>query len=126
MNGRKARAKRQALRARGERLLAEVRAAVPVRVAAAGERVEQHEVWQRGPATMVLPVVPLDAPEPVQTALTLYRTTVLTFDCPRCDNEVGVTEAGIVRVRHASDCPAHPDRLVALGAEHGIEVQRRS
>lgn len=123
MNGRKAKQKRRALRERNEQLLAAVRAAVPVRDVD-GPQYEGYEVWRRGPAVMMLPVVPLDYPEPVQTALTVHRMAILTHDCPRCDNEVTVTEAGSVMLRHTADCPADPDRLVALAAEHGIAMGR--
>ncbi|MFI1422742.1 hypothetical protein ACH4VX_33190 [Streptomyces sp. NPDC020731] len=113
--------RRWQLQKRNERLLATVRAAVPVRLRMADEG---HEVWQRGPATIVMPVVPLHYPQPVQTALTIYRMAELTYDCPQCDNEVKVTEAGAVLLRHEVHCPADPDRLVALAAEHGIAMNR--
>lgn len=122
MNGRKAKARRRALRERNAQLLAEIRAAVPV----LQRRTEDgQEVWKRGPLTLVVPVVPLDAPTELQDAVTAYRMATLTTDCPRCANEVKVTEAGGYLVRHEADCPGHPDRLVALGERLGVEVQRR-
>ncbi|MEU3730300.1 hypothetical protein AB0E81_12935 [Streptomyces sp. NPDC033538] len=122
MNARKARAKRRELRERNERLLAVVQAAVPVRLRTTDNG---YEVWRRGPATIVVPVVPLHYPEPVQTALTIYRMAGLTYDCPRCAIEVKVTEAGAVLLRHKVHCPADPDRLAALAAEHGIVMKRK-
>lgn len=122
MNAKKARAKRRALRERNEQLLATVRAAVPVRLRMVANG---YEVWRRGPATIVVPVVPLHYPEPVQTALTVYRMAALTHDCPRCALEVKVTGAGAVLYRHEVHCPADPDRLAALAAEHGIDMKRK-
>ncbi|MFF7734611.1 hypothetical protein [Streptomyces sp. NPDC007984] len=122
MNGRKAKAKRRALRERNAQLLATIRAAVPslLRTTESG-----HEVWQRGPATIVLPIVPADAPSDLQTALTVNRMAALTTDCPRCTNDVRVTEAGGYLVRHEAACPGDPDRLVELGERLGVDVQRR-
>ncbi|MEU0218955.1 hypothetical protein ABZ281_29365 [Streptomyces sp. NPDC006265] len=122
MNGRKAREQRRALRERNARLLAKIRGAVPtlLRTTETG-----HEVWQRGPATIVLPIVPGDAPSELQTALTVHRMAALTTDCPRCTNDVRVTEAGGYMVRHEAACPGDPDRLVELGERLGVEVQRR-
>ncbi|MFC9050066.1 hypothetical protein [Streptomyces anthocyanicus] len=122
MNARKARAKRRELRERNEQLLATVRAAVPERLRTTDGG---YEVWRRGPATIVVPVVPLHYPEPVQTALTVYRTAALTYDCPRCALVVKVTGAGAVTYRHEVHCPADPDRLAALAAEHGIVMKRK-
>ncbi|MFD7064403.1 hypothetical protein [Streptomyces sp. NPDC059906] len=122
MNGRKARAKSRELRERNERLLAAVRAAVPERLRTTAEG---YEVWRRGPATIVVPVVPLHYPEPIQSALTAYRMAALTHDCPQCALEVKVTGAGAVLYRHEVHCPADPDRLAALAAEHGIVMKRK-
>ncbi|MCZ9353224.1 hypothetical protein NGM36_26245 [Streptomyces mutabilis] len=122
MNARKARAKHRALRKRNEQLLAAMRAAVPERLRTTANG---YEVWRRGPATIVVPAVPLHYPEPVQTALTAYRMAALTSDCPRCALGVKVTEAGAVMFRHEVHCPADPDRLAALAAEHGIDMTRK-
>lgn len=121
MNGRRAKQRRAALRTRNAGLLASIKAAVPVRQRTTDEGME---VWQRGPVTLVVPTVPLDYPEPIQTALTVYRMATLTTDCPRCANQVQITEAGGYLVRHEPQCPGDPDQLVALAAEHGIELNR--
>jgi len=122
MNGRKAKARRRVLRTRNEQLVDAIRAAVPV----LQRRTEDgHEVWQRGPLTLAVPVVPLDAPAEFQDAVTAYRMATLTMDCPRCTNEVKVTEAGTYIVRHEAECPGHPDRLVELGERLGVDIERK-
>ncbi|MGC9381580.1 hypothetical protein [Streptomyces sp. MH13] len=123
MNGRKAKARRRAEREHSDRYVAAMRAAVPQleRTTPDGD----HEVWQVGPATVLVPVVPTDAPTELQQAITVHRMAALTTDCPRCDNDVRVTLDGQVFTRHKAACPGDPDRLVQLGERLGVEVTRR-
>ncbi|MCZ9337921.1 hypothetical protein NGM37_09040, partial [Streptomyces sp. TRM76130] len=97
MNGRKAKARRRAEREHSDRLVAQMRAAVPVLLRRTPDG--DHEVWQCGPATVVVPVVPVDVPTELQQALTVHRMAALTTDCPRCDNEVRVMADGRVFTR---------------------------
>ncbi|MEU1303329.1 hypothetical protein [Streptomyces shenzhenensis] len=123
MNGRKAKQRRRREAEHSARLLAAIRAAVPVLLCTTPDG---DEVWQRGPVTMAVPVVPLDAPTELQQAVTAYRMATLTTDCPRCDNDVWVTVSGEYRLRHEGACPADPERLIVLAEGFGVEVRRRS
>lgn len=123
MNGKKAKAKRRQEREHSARYVAAMRAAVPQleRTTPDGD----HEVWQVGPVTVLVPVVPTDAPTELQQALTVHRMAALTTDCPRCDNDVRVSKAGGYLVCHEPACPGDPDQLVQLGERLGVEVSRR-
>ncbi|NJP72171.1 hypothetical protein [Streptomyces sp. C1-2] len=122
MNGRRAKARRRAEREHSEQQLAAIRAAVPVRLRTTEDG--QHEVFQRGPATFVVPIVPADAPAVVREAVSVHRVARLTLDCPRCPSEAKVTEAGLVYVRHRAGCVGDTEVLVRLAEEHGVAVQR--
>ncbi|EPD62395.1 hypothetical protein [Streptomyces sp. HGB0020] len=123
MNGRKTKQQRRQEREHSERMAAAIRAAVPVLLRTTPDG---NEVWQAGPATVVVPVVPLDAPTEMQQAVTAYRMANLTGRCPHCELHVEVELDGRVFFHHKAVCPAHPDEIKALGERLGIEVTRRT
>ncbi|MGW3650228.1 hypothetical protein [Streptomyces sp. NPDC000878] len=121
MNGRKAKERRRALRVRNEQLLANARQETPRLVSA----LPDMELWQRGRFTFYLPTCHDDLPDELKQAVTTHRTATLEGACPSCELTTLVSEAGLVVTRHEQVCPAHPDRLVELGARLGVEVNRR-
>ncbi|MFG2311177.1 hypothetical protein ACGFS9_21280 [Streptomyces sp. NPDC048566] len=123
MNGRKAKERRRVQRERDVRLLAAVRAAEPVweRDVPGG-----CEVWQRGPAVMVAPKVPADAPEELRAAVTVHRAAILALECPGCAGDLRVTGAGSVFLRHEDGCVGSPAHLFELGERLGVEIERRA
>ncbi|MFJ8951856.1 hypothetical protein ACIRO1_17245 [Streptomyces sp. NPDC102381] len=120
MNGRKARAARAALRERNEQLLVRIRSAEPVRVRTDGD----DEVWESGPATLVVPVVCHDYPTELRDVLVSYRAAILTGVCPDCTIEEKVTEAGHLFTRHEAACRADADQIAALAERLGVEFNR--
>ncbi|MGX1120681.1 hypothetical protein RKD37_006044 [Streptomyces ambofaciens] len=122
MNARKVKGRKH--RADSAQIVALVQAAVPqlVRTTPDGE----HEVWQCGPAMVVVPVIPADAPKELRQALTAHRRAATTARCPHCRVKAGVTLSGAWEVRHAAVCPGHPDQLVKLGERLGVEIVQRA
>ncbi|WP_405698192.1 hypothetical protein OHA99_26705 [Streptomyces coelicoflavus] len=110
-------------RADSAQIVALVQAAVPqlLRTTPDGE----HEVWQCGPAVVVVPVVPDDAPVELRQALTAHRRAATTARCPHCRVKAGVTLSGVWEVRHVAACPGDPEQLVKLGERLGVEIARR-
>ncbi|GLW45501.1 hypothetical protein Stsp02_11630 [Streptomyces sp. NBRC 14336] len=122
MNARKAKHLHRQRQEKAARVLAEARQAEP-------ELLEAHdtfELWRRGRATFLLPVIADDLPDELKQALAAYRTAVLDGSCPLCPVSTEVSRKGLVTTRHDGQCPAHPDRLVELGERLGVEIQRRT
>ncbi|MFP8882612.1 hypothetical protein [Streptomyces mangrovi] len=119
MNGRKARQRAAEHRRKVESALKEIRAAQPRLVA----QNDDVEMWHRGPAVLVVPVLRDDYPPELKAAVQTRRRASLELECP-CGVEVRVTEGGQAAVRHAVDCPASDEVLSRLAAEAGQEVRR--
>ncbi|WP_405677291.1 hypothetical protein OG292_22445 [Streptomyces sp. NBC_01511] len=100
---------------------AAVRAAHPVFVRRDGDM----EIWQKGPATVLVPVVLNSYPPELREAVQIRRVAVFEGCCP-CGAEVRVTEAGHYSIGHMVTCPGSDEVLVPLATAAGVVTQRRN
>lgn len=98
-------------------------AATPLFVA----KINDHEVWQRGPTTIRVPAVKDDYPSEIKEVLIARRTAALAGECP-CGARRVYNLGHQPPMRHAPQCKASNETLeaVARAARYGFAAGPRS
>lgn len=119
MNGRQARARRAAERAKIQASLDAMAGATPKLIASIGGQ----DQFMIGPVLISVPVLRDDYPPDLKNAIDRRRRAGLTGRCD-CGAVRHLTRKGGLELQHEDDCPATDERLDEIAAAHGMTMRR--